>query len=269
MPDIKKEKYIFDDYFDCEPEKQHHHKAKMVTKVPVVLAEVYIQKDMFHVTDFHDFVLEIKNIKKQLVITRCRLLLPTNKVFIKGFVRKNIQYASPINFEAEHNGDNRPPEQTLEQNTRGFEPFLTPIIDSNLKSHTEHIDFELITEIKEFISKPVLPKKNSRHEFDFLVPQPVPSGFLEKDEMLSSDLSQFHQNSDQFYNDLPYCELISSNIIEWDEAIFRDQREYRRNINIYSPSGQLICQEVPFQTIDDKMVIDFKIRILQNQNVSV
>ena len=56
--------------------------------------------------------------------------------------------------------------------------------------------------------------------------RPLPSGFPEKDELLSSDLSQFHQESAQFYNELPFCELIASKIIEWDEAIDRRVNSY-------------------------------------------
>ncbi|MBB6445367.1 hypothetical protein [Bacillus benzoevorans] len=40
-----------------------------------------------------------------------------------------------------------------------------------------------------------------------------------KEHLLTSDLSQFHQQSNQVYNEFPFCELISSRINEWNEAI--------------------------------------------------
>ena len=100
---------------------------------------------------------------------------------------------------------------------------------------------------------------NKRHEFDFFVTKPLPSGFPEKDELLSSDLSQFHQESEQFYNELPFCELISSKIIEWDEAI-----RQTAVIPTASPLGEGF-----FTKIEEKMVVDFTLKVLQNQQVRV
>ncbi|KAA9028488.1 CsxC family protein [Niallia endozanthoxylica] len=234
MPESNKHKN--DNYFDCEPDYQQL--SHSVPSYPVVLAEVYLQKDIFHVTTFPELVLEIKDSRKRLVITQCRLLLPTNKLFIKGYVRKNIRYAA---------ADSPLPES-----------FTT-----TLKSKTEFIKFEMVEEIKEFITKPLLPKKNSRQEFEFSVSHPMPLGFPEKDEMHSSDLSQFHQESNQFYNELPYCELISSNITEWDAAV-----EPITTVTI-EDSSRIPIQETFFQTIENKIVINFKIQILQNQQISI
>lgn len=64
--------------------------GSVVTKVPVVLAETSVQVDMDTLINFPEPVLEIKDIKKDLKLTQCQLLLPTNKLFLQGFVRKNI-----------------------------------------------------------------------------------------------------------------------------------------------------------------------------------
>lgn len=211
--------------------------GKLITKVPVVLAELTLQVDIDAKIKFPEPVLEIKDIKKRVFLTQCRLLLPTNKLFVKGFVRKNIQYASPC---------------------KDIEMHTNKSIASDLHSFTVDIPFQLVTEIKKYLTKPVLPLVNKREEFDFFAPKPLPSGFPEKDELLSSDLSQFHQESSQFYNELPYCELIASKIIEWDEAI---DREPLPNV---SPLG-----EGYFTTIEEKMVVDFKVKVLQNQQLRV
>ena len=105
---------------------------------------------------------------------------------------------------------------------------------------------------------PVMPQVNNRKEFDFFVSKPLSTGFPEKDELLTSDLSQFHQESSQHYNELPFCELVSSQIIEWDEAIDRQPL----------PTSSPI-DEGFFQTIEEKMVIDFTVRVLQNQQIRV
>lgn len=223
----------------CKP--KHHHPnvniGKLVTKVPVVLAELALTADMTAKITFPEPVLEIKDVKKRVKITQCRLLLPSNKLFVSGFVRKNIQYASP-------SGD--------------IEHATSKSIASDLHSYTVDIPFQLVTEIERYLSAPVQPQMNSREEFDFFVSQSLPSGFPEKDELLSSDLSQFHQSSTQYYNELPYCELVSSKIIEWDEAIDR------KMIGKDAPLAEGV-----FRTIEEKMVLDFTLRVIQNQQIRV
>lgn len=227
---------------NCGCEVIHHHHphvsiGKIVTKVPVVLAEVTLQVNLDTTITFPEPVLEIKDIKKRLKITQCRLLLPTNKLFVKGFVRKNIQFASPCTDISESTSKS---------------------VSSDLHSFTVDVPFQCVTEIKKFLTHPVMPEVNERQEFDFFVSKPLPSGFPEKDELLTSDLSQFHQESKQFYNELPFCELISSKIIEWDEAIDR----------MPLPGAHPI-DEGFFTTIEEKMVVDFTLKVLQNQQVRI
>ncbi|WP_456274631.1 CsxC family protein [Bacillus sp. AK031] len=223
----------------CKPKHHHPHVniGKVITKVPVVLAQLSLTANMSATITFPEPVLEIKDIKKRVKITQCRLLLPSNKLFISGFVRKNIQYASPST--------------DIEQTTNSS-------IASDLHSYTVDVPFSVITEIEDYITDPVLPKTNSREEFDFFVAQPLPSGYPEKDELLSSDLSQFHQTSAQYYNELPYCELVSSKIIEWDEAIDRGPL----------PTTTPLAEGI-FTVIEEKMVLDFTLRVLQDQQIRV
>src|SRR5690606_28134761 len=125
-------------------------------------------------------------------------------------------------------------------------------------SFTVDIPFQCITEIKKFLTPPVMPATNNRSEFDFLITKPMPTGHPEKDEYQSNDLSQFHQESSQFYNELPFCELISSKIIEWDEAIDRSP------LPGTSPIG-----EGYFTKVEEKMVLDIMIKVMQKQQVRI
>lgn len=211
--------------------------GKVIAKVPVVLAELTLQLNLDAKITFPEPVLEIKDIKKRVNLTQCRLLLPTNKLFVKGFVRKNIQYASPSNE---------------------IETSSTKSVASDLHSYTIDVPFDCVTEIADFLSMPVMPEVNSREEFDFTVSKSLPSGFPEKDELLSSDLSQFHQESSQFYNELPFCELISSKIIEWDEAVDRAPLPNTAPFN-----------EGYFTTIEEKMVLDICLKVLQKQQIRI
>jgi hypothetical protein len=224
-----------------------------IIKVPVTLAEITVSSNLVANIHFPDPVLEIKDIKKRVKIVQCRLLLPgipetnnpnvifpTNmdfQLFLKGFVRKNIQYATPD------------PSSSTEH-----------CVSSELRSLTVDVPFECVTTIRadQFISPPQLPFVNARSEFDFFRAQDLGQGFPEKDQLLSSDLSQFHQVSRQFYNEIPFCELISSNIIEWDESIDR----------IPLPNHKPF-EEGTFQNIVEKMFLQFTLKVLQNQQVAV
>ena len=76
----------------------------LVVKVPVVLAQRNIQIDVEAEIKLKEPFFEIKRIKKNVVLTQCKLLpisgrivdgVPiTGKLFISGFVRKNIEYAT-------------------------------------------------------------------------------------------------------------------------------------------------------------------------------
>ena len=110
----------------------------------------------------------------------------------------------------------------------------------------------------DFISPPQRPVLNARSEFDFFRAQNLGHGFPEKDQLLSSDLSQFHQQSTQFYNELPFCELISSTITEWDEAVDRKPLH-----------GNAPFEEGYFHRIVEKIFLQFTIKILQNQQARV
>jgi hypothetical protein len=224
-----------------------------VLRVPVVLAERLVSTSLVANIHFPHPVLEIKDSKKRVKIVQCRLLLPsipataTNlfpavplQLFIKGFVRKNIQYATPTPNSS------------------------ASCVSSELRSLTADIPFECVTSIPaaDFLTAPFtppqLPIQNTREEFDFFRAQDLGHGFPEKDQLLSSDLSQFHQVSTQYYNQLPFCELVNSNITEWDEAIDRKPLP-----------GNAPFEEGTFQTIVEKMFLQFTVKILQNQQVRV
>jgi len=210
-------------------------------RVPVVLQELLVRTNTVANISFPDPVLEIKDVKKRVKIVQCRLLLgePVENgfgvpLFIKGFIRKNIQYATPCPHAK------------------------SDCVASEMRSLTVDVPFECVTTITEFLNAPVFPAFNSRNEFDFFRAQNLGHGYPEKDQLLSSDLSQFHQVSTQFYNQLPFCELLSSRIVQWDEAIDR-----------YPLPGNGPFEEGTFHTMVQKTMLEFTIKILQNQQVAI
>ncbi|MCB2293901.1 hypothetical protein LGK95_10245 [Clostridium algoriphilum] len=84
----------------------------LVAKIPVVLGEREIQIDVEAVFKLNEPFLEIKRVKKNVYLTQCKLLprsgviaadgtLISGKLFISGFVRKNIEYATADCVEKE------------------------------------------------------------------------------------------------------------------------------------------------------------------------
>lgn len=240
--DVEKDIYDYlnsNHLFDCDnnPHKVEVCKGKLFIHIPVVLAELTLQVSIDTVIEFPEPVLEIKDIKKQVKITQSRLLLPTNKLFVKGFVRKNIQYARPNSKIAQITSER---------------------ISSNLLSLTVDIPFDCITEIHHYYTKPVMPEMNKRSEFDFLVSKSLPNQLTDQENLQTSDLSEFHQESTQYYNEIPFCELISSKIVEWDEAINRVP------FSASAPIG-----EGYFTKMEEKMVVDITLKVLQKQQICI
>ncbi|WLR48086.1 DUF3794 domain-containing protein [Halobacillus litoralis] len=215
---------------------------ELTIKVPVELGAYDVTTHLVANIKFPHPVLEIKDIKKRVVITQCRLMTRTSTgsddlftdgefpLFIKGYVRKNIQYASPVYGAS---GE---------------------CVSSDMKSLTTKIHFDCMTTV-DLQGLVQLPVANTRREFDFFRAQDLGEGFPEKDQYLSSDLSQYHQESTQAYNELPFCELVASDIIEWDEATDRHS---------YGP-----VDEGYFHHIVEKMMVRFRIKVLQKQQVEL
>lgn len=227
-----------DDYKKTEIEPQITT-GNVYVKLPVVLSELKVQIDVD--TEIHfpadEKVLEIKDVKKRVKITQCRLLLPTNKLFLKGYVRKNIQYAGT--------------------------PFTIPTpppaaVGSNIKSFTVDVPFQYVTSVT-YLTPPVQPKQNMRGELEFYtateIPDTVPHS--QKDKLLAGDLSQFDEESVEYFNELPYCELISAHVVEYDEALDRKPL----------PEGPF--EEGTFTQIEEKMVIYLTLKVLQLQQLRV
>lgn len=75
-------------------ENKSLHISKHTIKVPVVLAETKIQVDVESCIKLPEPAIEIKRIKKKVFITQCKFPPESNKLFLSGFVRKNIEYAT-------------------------------------------------------------------------------------------------------------------------------------------------------------------------------
>lgn len=209
-------------------------RSGVVAKIPVVLAELTVQFNVSSVIDLPELAIEIKDIKKKLKVTQCTLLQNTNVLFIKGFVRKNIDYS-----------------------TRNCSNFRG--ICGEIHHCTVDVPFECTTAVTFNGIAPAAIVTNTSNEFEFFRSEKLPNTFAEKDRLLSGDLSEFNQISTEFFNELPFCELISSRIVEFDEFIHR----------VKPSKYDLPVEEKLFDRIEEKMVISLTLKILQNRQVAI
>ncbi|MEC2394852.1 DUF3794 domain-containing protein [Bacillus toyonensis] len=229
--------------FECDntPVKPCITEGYVVTNTPIVLTETKVQIVTDSIIRFPDPVLEVKAVRKRLKLVQCRLLFPSNKLFLKGFVRKNIQYETPCYAN-------------------------NKVISSKLRSLTVDIPFSCVTEIKKFLAKPVF-RSNKREELEYYNPIDMDCD-SDHHMLLSGDLSEFNQVSQEYFNDKPYCKLISSSIVDYNEAIDRcigkvnfgcDWKECKK-----SP-----FEEGTFTKLEEKMVINLTLKVLQEQQIRV
>ena len=206
----------------------------VVVRVPVVLAELTIRFNVFANIKLPEPALDIKNIKKRLKVTQCTLLQPTNILFIKGFVRKNIDYTTKKC-----------------SNVAG--------VCGELHHCTIDVPFECTTPVT-FTTPPAPLLTNSSSEFEYFRTSNIPNQhFAEKDALLAGDLSEFNQFMTENFNELPFCELVTGSIYEFDEFIDRQSVNY----------SELPVEEKLFNRIEEKMVIELTLKILQKRQVSV
>ncbi|KNF08872.1 hypothetical protein CLPU_5c01790 [Gottschalkia purinilytica] len=205
-----------------------------IVKIPVVLAKLTVQFNLASIIDLPEPALEIKDIKKKVKITQCLLLQDTNVLFIKGFVRKNIDYSTKVCSNKEG-------------------------ICGEIHHCTVDIPFECSTPVTFNGNQPLPIINNTSNEFEYFRVEELPNDFAEKDKLLSGDFSEFNQTSTEFFNELPFCELICSKIVEFDEFSNRT----------YSSKGDLPFEEKFFTKIEEKMVISLTLKILQKQQVAI
>jgi len=177
--------------------------------------------------------LEIKMIRKNLKITQSRFFncvpsepgIPrdTPKLFLGGLVRKDIQYSEVVH-------------QTSTTVAGVIKDFVVDIPISCVIDLGRHLIFPPI-------------HYNQQTEYGFAKSTPLPSGFSSKDHMLSSDLTEFNTLSQQFYNQLPTCELLYSQINEMDDALDR------------LPLHGGPFEECTFTTLQEKMIILIQLRL--------
>ncbi len=202
-----------------------HKDANPIIKAPAVLAKTTIQIVVEANIPLNPPAVEIKRISKDVFITQCKLVpsdfgkeicpgvftVKRAKLFIEGYIRKDIEYAT-----ADCNGVIRDRIATVPfsgfADLKGDDFLLYPILGESSGSKSRFID----------------PKNSEIPRLD----------------------KYFFENS-VYYNEQPYCELISANFFELD----------------FSPhptnAGNM------FDSLREKIVLDLTLEVLQLRQVRV
>jgi len=183
--------------------------------------------------------LEIKMIRNNLKITQCRFFncmppvpgIPhdTPKLFLSGFVRKDIQYSEAVR-------------QT------------STTVEGIIKDFVVDIPISCVVDLGRHFIFPTV-HFDQQQEYGFSRSTPLPTGFSSKEKMLSGDLSEFNVVSQEYLNHLPSCELLFSQINEMNDALDR----------VPLQGGPF--EEGFFRTLQEKMIVLIQIRLtFQNNN---
>ncbi len=128
------------------------------------------------------------------------------------------------------------------------------------------IPFSAVTEIKDFMNKPIFHKNPDTDNFTFFSSVDLPKGYSQKEKLLSGDFTQFDQISGEVFNELPFVELISSRIFEYDEFLDRSMGDA---YDVFDRKMDVPFEEATFKKLEEKMVIDLTLKVLQKQQVRV
>ena len=208
-----------------------------VANVPVVLAQLTVQANVNSVIKLPEYAYEIKQIKKRLKITQCLLIQDTNVLFLKGFIRKNIDYST--------------------RETSGSEGFC-----GDIRHCTIDVPFSCTTPVTFNGIAPLAPRVSTSSEFQYQKKEDLfHPDFSEKDHLLSGDLREHNQISTEFFNDLPFCDLISARIVEFDEQLMPERPKEKEYV--------IPFEEKRFRRIEEKMVVFITLRLLQKRLVAV
>ncbi|WP_238885633.1 CsxC family protein [Clostridium sp. YIM B02551] len=263
-------------------------------KVPVLLAVREIQVDLEACIELCDDIYEIKRVKKNVFLTECKLMVncgkkdPCNKekvygkLFINGYIEKNIEYAVACH-----------PEE------------YGKIMVGPIKHATVKVPFRCATEI-EYLQKPVVEYRETGKEIDFfgnnkcgnMLNKVIECGCGHED--LGKLRCEVEFEDKVAYIERPFCRLVEARIFDNDQAMdgklmeekphyewgYEDEEEKRviEDLDLvperksHKPCPEKPCKNgcldenfraVKFRKIMENIVAYLKIEVYQEQLVRI
>lgn len=204
--------------------------SEVVAEVPVVLAALTIKTNVHSKVDILKPLYGVKKINKNIIIKKCDLLQEANVIFIEGLIRKKIDCYTISN---EINGK----------------------ISGEVETLNVDIPFKCTTLVNYNFNQPEQLLKSTVKEYKCLK-----ENYSERNKkIICDDCDSIHQIVDEYYNETPYCEVISSRIIENENIIVNDKGAKEKNEKY---RGNII-------SIEGDAVLSISIRILEKKLVNI
>jgi len=226
----------------------------VVAKIPVVLAQREVQIDVESNIYLKKPLFEIKRIKKDVFLTQCKLIpragiiengVPrTGKLFISGYVRKNIEYATSECREDK-------------------------IVKGEINHITAKIPFTCVTEVT-YVVPPVINLRGFSREIDLLCTKQGDCKICEE-EFMGRSLCETEFEETVFYNEKPYCELISARIFEADIQRCEEENWHKEDCLMEKEANYEAKDKKKEITtkLTEKMVVFITVKVLQVQQVNI
>lgn len=210
----------------------------VVVKLPVVLAEVNITIPVEATIKLDKEALEIKRIRKNVYLTQSRIIpfsqdseFGTGILFIEGFIRKNIEYA-----------------------TKTCSTPKTPNICGYIRHCTVEVPFSFSTRVT-FIRQPIFSTNFGPSELEFFTDKGRSCDAC-ADPIIGRNTCDQSFFNIEIFNEKPFTELVRADIAEVDIHT----RPYS---NCDAPIEQY------FTELTEKVVVNLTLKVLQKQQVNV
>lgn len=209
-----------------------------VVKIPVVIAELNITIPVEATIKLDEEVMEIKRIRKNVYLTQSRIIPfsqdnrpGTGILFIAGFIRKNIEYA------------------TNECRKRG-----STNVCGDIRHCTVEVPFNFTTRLT-FIRQPIFVENTIPSELEFFTDK-IKSYDNCADPVIGRNPCDQSFFFTEFFNEKPFTELVRADIAEVD---------IHKNpvLDYENPTEQI------FTNITEKLVLNLTLKVLQKQQVRV
>ncbi|WP_288221928.1 CsxC family protein [uncultured Clostridium sp.] len=206
-------------------------------KLPVVLAELNVTIPVEATITLDQEVMEIKRIRKNVYLTQSRVIPfsqdsrpGTGILFIAGFIRKNIEYATQTCGAGSSN------------------------VCGDIRQCTVEVPFNFTTRIT-FIREPIFVENTTPSELEFFTDKLQGCDYC-ADKVIGRNPCDQSSFFTEFYNEKPFTELVRADIAEVD-------------INTNPTSICATPTEQLFTMLTEKIVVNLTLKVLQKQQVNI
>jgi len=207
-------------------------------KIPVVLAETNITIPVEATIKLDQVAMEIKRIKKNVFLTQSRIIpfsqddrSGTGILFIAGFIRKNIEYATQTCTTAK-----------------------TSNVCGDIRHCTVEVPFNFTTRIT-FLRQPIFVENTTPSELEFFTDK-LQGCDVCSDPVIGRNPCDQSSFFTEFFNEKPFTELVRADITEVDINT-------NPTVSCTTPTEQM------FTKLTEKVVVNLTLKVLQKQQVRV